>query len=595
MRKQRRQLGTSIAEALESRVLLAAAVVQDKVLTITGSNSSESLFVLQKNGEIFVAAGTSKGLIGIKSGSKSLKSLSLANCNRIVVNSLGGNDTIRGDSGNFTGYESLSRGLVVYGGPGNDVIWGSGGIDYLYGGTGNDELHGNSNRDYLYGDDGDDTLKGGSGSDYLDGGFGYDLLNGGEDIDEVSYSFFAGPIDANLSTGVVRFPGNGTRVDTLASVENLTGSRGSDVIRGSSLANRLNGGGGNDWIYGGSGADSLFGGDGNDRLFGEAGVDALFGQNGNDWLDGGEGVDQVSGGQGLDTFRRYLTKGGFGLSSEFQGAVDKHKVDTGESQGDSEEVDDPQQVAGAFLADSSPPGIDDFLHIDQQTSPICSFMASLAAVAKWTGNFSKAGAANRDLISRISYDKATDLYSVPLFVSGKWQNITVDGFWTEQVMAGGAMWTSLYLKAYLKANAINIWDSAGRLIDSANWKSASGQPWKQAAHALKMLTGYSTAFYSSVGASPQDFSDKINAGRIYVASSKSTTSWPIVSNHSYSVIGVVKVNGSWFVDLYNPWSTDAPAKTGSEKVAVTGRNDGLLRITWSDYLRNFDGQSRNTN
>jgi hypothetical protein len=596
MRKRRQKSGTRSAETLETRVLLAAAVVENKVLTVTGTNSSESLFVLEKNGEIYVAAGSSVGLIAIKSGSKSLKSLSLANCNKIVVKSLGGNDTVRGDSGNFAGYVSLSRGLEVYGGAGNDVIWGSGGVDYLYGEAGNDELHGNSGKDYLYGGDGDDTLKGGSGNDYLDGGFGYDVINGGEDIDEVSYSFFAGPIDANLSTGVVRFPGNSTRVDTLTSVENLTGTNGNDVIRGNSLANRLNGSGGNDWIYGGSGNDVLYGGDGNDHLFGEAHVDTLFGGNGNDWLDGGDGVDEISGGAGLDTFRRYLTRGGFGLSSEFPSAIDKHKPDAGENKDDEgEDVDEPQQVAGAFLVDSSPPTVDSYFHIDQQASPVCTFMASLAAVANWTGRFSTAGSANRDLISRIGYDKSTDLYSVPLFVAGKWQSITVDGFWTEQVMAGGAMWTSLYLKAYLKANAINIWDSAGRLIDPSQWKSATGQPWQVATHALKMISGYSTAYYTSVGASPQDFSDKLNAGRIYVASSKTTTLWPIVANHSYTVLNVVKVNGAWFVDLYNPWAKDARAKTGSGSVAVTDANDGKLRITWSDYLRNFDGQSRNTN
>ena len=596
MGKRRQKSGTHIAETLETRVLLAAAVVENKVLTINGTSSSESLFVLQKNGEIFVAAGSSTGLIGIKSGSKSLTSLSLANCNKIVVKSLGGNDTIRGDSGNFAGYVSLSKGLEIYGGTGNDVIWGSGGVDYLYGEAGNDELHGNTNRDYLYGGDGDDTLKGGSGNDYLDGGFGYDVLNGGDDIDDVSYAFFAGPINANLSTGVVSFPGNGTRVDTLTSVENLTGTNGNDVIRGNSLANVLNGRGGNDYIYGGSGNDVLYGGDGNDHLFGEAHVDKLFGGNHNDWLDGGDGVDEVSGGIGLDTYRRYLTKGGFGLSSESPGAVDKHKSDAGENKDDNgQDVVDPQQVAGAFLVDLSPPTVDDYLHIDQQTSPVCTFMASLAAVANWTGRFSGAGTANRDLISRIGYDNATSLYSVPLYVAGKWQSITVDGFWTEQVMAGGPMWTSLYLKAYLKANSINIWDSAGRLIDPAQWKSSTGQPWQVATHALKMITGYSTVFNSSVGASPQDYADKLKAGRIFVASSKSTTAWPIVANHSYTVLKVEKVNGAWFVELYNPWATDAPAKTGSGKVAVTGINEGKLLISWSDYLKNFDGQSRNNN
>jgi Ca2+-binding RTX toxin-like protein len=595
MRNPRRRSSTAGIEALEVRVLLAAAVVQNKVLTLTGTNSSDNLYVLQKNGQIYVAEGSPSGLLKITSGSTKLTSLSLANCNKIVVKALNGNDTVRGDSGNFSGYVSITKPMEIFGGDGNDVLWGSGGIDSIFGEDGIDELHGNSNNDFLYGGDGDDVLKGGSGNDFLDGGFGADEIDGGADVDEVSYAFYAGPIDANLATGVVRFPGAGTRVDDLSGVENLIGSNGNDVIRGNSLANRLKGGRGNDWIYGGGGSDVLYGGDDNDHLYGEDAVDKLFGDAGNDWLDGGLGADEISGGAGLDTYRRYVSRSGFGLSA-FQGAADKHKWGTDEDKDDDEsEVDEPQQVAGAFLADSKPPSADDYLHIDQQASPICTFMASLAAVAKWTGNFSDFGAANRDLISRIGYDQATELYSVPLFVGGQWQSISVSGFWTEQVMAGGPMWTSLYLKAYLQANAINIWKSNGDLIDPSQWKSSSGQPWQTARHALKMITGYSTAFFSSVGASPQDFSNKIAAGRIYVASSKDTTSWPIVADHSYMVDKVRKVNGAWFVDLYNPWKRDARAKSGGGTQAVTGANDGKLTISWADYLKYFNGQSRNDN
>jgi hypothetical protein len=101
--------------------------------------------------------------------------------------------------------------------------------------------------------------------------------------------------------------------------------------------------------------------------------------------------------------------------------------------------------------------------------------------------------------------------------------------------------------------------------------------------------------FSSVGASPQTFSDRLDAGRIYVASSKDSILWPIVADHSYAVLDVLQVNGSWFVDLYNPWARDARALSGNGTVAVTAANDGKLRISWDDYLRNFDGQIRNDN
>ena len=80
----------------------------------------------------------------------------------------------------------------------------------------------------------------------------------------------------------------------------LTGTEGSETIRG--LA-------GNDQLIGLGGKDSLVGDAGNDTLFGENGSDRLTGGKGQDWLWGGAGNDRLTGGQGRDVFTLELASG----------------------------------------------------------------------------------------------------------------------------------------------------------------------------------------------------------------------------------------------------------------------------------------------
>ena len=63
----------------------------------------------------------------------------------------------------------------------------SDGDDWLFGGEGNDVLFGLGGNDHLYGGSGDDILFGGSGDDYLDGGEGRDILFGGSGNDIIKY------------------------------------------------------------------------------------------------------------------------------------------------------------------------------------------------------------------------------------------------------------------------------------------------------------------------------------------------------------------------------------------------------------------------
>jgi Ca2+-binding RTX toxin-like protein len=145
-----------------------------------------------------------------------------------------------------------------------------------------------SHDDRLYGSDADETFWTGDG---------YDLINGRGGLDTISYTIDRPMaerphgIDADLARGTIfdmKY-----YIDFITSIENVTGSRLNDDIRGDDGANVLDGYLGDDLIKGRAGDDTLRGDLGNDHL------DA---SNGNDHLDGGVGNDMLRGGAGSDTF-----------------------------------------------------------------------------------------------------------------------------------------------------------------------------------------------------------------------------------------------------------------------------------------------------
>ena len=142
-----------------------------------------------------------------------------------------------------------------------DQLSGDGGNNILTGNHGNDTLNGDAGDDQLFGGYGNDTIHGGGDNDRLFGGFGQDNLNGGIGNDTADYSDRAEGINADLTAGTVQ-NGNSSDDDTLASIENVTGTIRSDVLIGNSEANRLTGGGDGDTLSGMEGDDILQGGAG---------------------------------------------------------------------------------------------------------------------------------------------------------------------------------------------------------------------------------------------------------------------------------------------------------------------------------------------
>ena len=161
-------------------------------------------------------------------------------------------------------------GVVVDGGPGDDLLDGGAGSDRLDGGGGVDRLLGGGGLDVLT--DGD---RDGAAGDAAPGA---DVLDGGGDLDEVSYAQRTRGVTVSLvDPGPDGASGEG---DTITGVERATGGAGDD---------RLTGDGGDNVLVGLAGADVL------------AGLGSRDSSGYGDFLDGGEGRDSLAGGDGRDT------------------------------------------------------------------------------------------------------------------------------------------------------------------------------------------------------------------------------------------------------------------------------------------------------
>ena len=201
------------------------------------------------------------------------------------------------------------------------------------------DLTGDNNADILIGFGGDDILTGLGGNDTLEGRGGDDLLDGGADIDTATYANADGAVTVSLAIAAAQNTG-GDGIDTLVSIENLTGSAFGDNLTGNGGNNILDGGAGGDTLTGGAGDDTYVvdvagaGGDvvvegaaaGTDTVrstatytlganvenltllgsaningTGNALVNVLIGNDGNNTLDGAGGNDTLEGGLGNDT------------------------------------------------------------------------------------------------------------------------------------------------------------------------------------------------------------------------------------------------------------------------------------------------------
>jgi uncharacterized repeat protein (TIGR01451 family) len=218
-----------------SNVLLVTGTARNDVIIVEPNPKNRSQLRVLLNGKVIGTAAK-------------------ADVSRIVAFGLEGNDKIIVNASLFTP-------ATLFGGAGNDQLFGARGSDALDGGAGNDKLFGLGGNDLLCGGDGNDFIFGGAGNDFAGGDAGNDQVfgEGGNDI--------------------------------------LLGNDGNDKLFGGTGNDGLIGGAGNDQLFGESGNDALSGGEGNDKLFGGAGRDILVGGLGNDFLTGDAGDDILIGGE----------------------------------------------------------------------------------------------------------------------------------------------------------------------------------------------------------------------------------------------------------------------------------------------------------
>ncbi|HSC96848.1 MAG TPA: calcium-binding protein [Burkholderiales bacterium] len=176
-----------------------------------------------------------------------------------------------------------------------DLLWGSAADEQLAGGLGDDRLFGDAGDDILAGNEGNDTLDGGEGSDkyafnigdgidriFDSGNFGSDVIGFGPGIAPESLTLGLGsmrirvgeggdaihidgfdPANARGSGNIEYFEfADGTALhyqELLDRGFDIEGTDGDDVLRGTSVSDRVNGGPGNDtYVFGrGSGQDVI--------------------------------------------------------------------------------------------------------------------------------------------------------------------------------------------------------------------------------------------------------------------------------------------------------------------------------------------------
>ena len=161
---------------------------QIDTVTVNGSNVGNTINVTGQGGSIAVSGLAA--LVQI-TGSEAT--------DRLVINGLGGNDTISAAT-----LDAATAALTIDGGAGNDMITGGRGADILIGGDGNDFIDGQQGNDFMLLGAGNDTAQWdpGDGSDIVEGQAGTDtLLFNGANIAE-NINVFANGGRAILSRDV---------------------------------------------------------------------------------------------------------------------------------------------------------------------------------------------------------------------------------------------------------------------------------------------------------------------------------------------------------------------------------------------------------
>jgi Ca2+-binding RTX toxin-like protein len=322
----------------------------------TGDGQIDSVSVEGSTDGDIMSVGGELGLLSVDSGSAYVGVRNAEATDKLIVQGLGGDDSINAEP--FAG----GLDLTLDGGAGDDFIQGSQGAETTLGGDGNDFVDGNRGDDIAFLGAGDDEFvwDPGDGSDVVEGGEGGDVLtfNGAganetveisangdrarflrqpgnidmdlNDVERITFNALGGTdditvgdltgtdvqeVEINLASAILGTEADG-QVDrvTLKATDNqdfieITGSAGSIAVIGTPAFVQIGqfdatdelsvqGGAGDDQISASTAITNTI----KLTLDGGAGDDLLLGGRGNDLLIGGDGDDTLIGGSGDDVF-----------------------------------------------------------------------------------------------------------------------------------------------------------------------------------------------------------------------------------------------------------------------------------------------------
>ncbi|WP_298193480.1 hypothetical protein [Novosphingobium sp.] len=243
-----------------------------------------------------------------------------------------GEDIVSGGNGDDVIYVDEADGVqdIAEGNDGDDTLRGGTGKDELNGVAGNDKLYAGSDGGTLYGGDGDDQLWG-SKSAVLNGGAGNDTFNVTKTMTGMQVYGEGAKSSNNFGTdrlilgigvyGVAEAISAGYQFADFARAKAVFYDSAVTLTNGTTVegieAFEVRGGGGSDAIVTGAGDDVVRAGSGNDYIDGHGGRDELFGEAGDDVLVGGLS-GHYFGGIGTDTLYIKLPQGTeFGTSEGF--------------------------------------------------------------------------------------------------------------------------------------------------------------------------------------------------------------------------------------------------------------------------------------
>ncbi|MFA9407670.1 MAG: calcium-binding protein [Candidatus Dadabacteria bacterium] len=130
------------------------------------------------------------------------------------------------------------------------------------------------------------------GDDVLRGTMGADHIMGFGGDDE---------IDGRGGDDIIEGGPGDDNLDGNMGDDKIIGGEGNDLIMGGKGHDDIDAGEGDDFVKGGAGNDYISGGDGSDVLIGQRGNDEIDGNAGDDMIEGNQGADDIDGGSGDDS------------------------------------------------------------------------------------------------------------------------------------------------------------------------------------------------------------------------------------------------------------------------------------------------------